>query len=160
MFIASRPNLMKCHVSIHAGGLAGELASLPLLDREALAEKWQSLYGRQPPARIGSGFLIRAIAYRMQERTLGGIKPATKRFLEKAAKDNTAGPPTSATNAKLGTRLLREWHGVTYEVLITEDGVQYGGKAYRSLSEVARVITGAKWSGPLFFGLKKKREAA
>ena len=60
-----------------------------------------------------------------------------------------------ATSVKPGTRLLREWHGVTYEVTVTEDGVLFKGKKYQSLSEVARIITGTKWSGPLFFGLRK-----
>ena len=59
------------------------------------------------------------------------------------------------TQVKIGTRLLREWQGVSYEVTVLEDGVHYQGQRYRSLSQVAQVITGAKWSGPLFFGLKK-----
>ena len=103
---------------------------------------------------------MHAIAYRMQEQELGGLKPAARRFLEKAAEDNVSGHQISSiTNIKPGTRLLREWHGVTYEVIIMEDGVQCNGKRYRSLSEVARAITGTRWSGPLFFGLKKQEVA-
>ena len=147
---------------IDAGKLAIELAGLPGLDRPALVVQWRQRYGTEPPARIGSNFLIRAIAYRMQEQALGGLKPATRRFLENAAEDNPVGKRVSlpAAIVKPGTRLLREWHGKTYEVLVTEEGVQCNGKHYRSLSELARVITGVKWSGPLFFGLKKTQEAA
>ena len=148
------------------GGLARELASLPTLDRPALAERWRELYRTEPPARIGSGFLTSAIAYRLQEQALGGLKPATQRYLAKVAaeaacangtvRNKVAAPPATI---KPGTRLLREWHGVTYEVLVLENGVQCNGVQYRSLSEAARSITGTKWSGPLFFGLKKKRVA-
>ncbi len=101
---------------------------------------------------------MHAIAHRMQEQELGGVKPATRRFLEKAAEDNVS-RQQQIISIRPGTRLLREWHGVTYEVIIMEDGVRCNGKRYRSLSEVARAITGARWSGPLFFGLKKKEVA-
>ena len=89
---------------------------------------------------------------------MGGLKPATRRFLEKAAQDNDASKQQllPAISIKPGTRLLREWHGITYEVIILESSVLCNGKHYRSLSEVARAITGARWSGPLFFGLKKQ----
>ena len=146
---------------IDAGRLASELAGLPTLDRQKLLAKWRAVYGTEPPSRVRDNFLIRAIAYRMQEKALGGLKPATRRFLEKAAEVHTSSKQisTPAASAKPGTRLLREWHGRTYEVLVTENGVQCNGKCYRSLSEVARVITGVKWSGPLFFGLKNKQKA-
>lgn len=85
---------------------------------------------------------------------MGGLKPATRRQLQKLAEGNSLSIQPVA-QVKPGTRLLREWHGITHEVLVGEDGVQYRGHYYRSLSQVARVITGAKWSGPLFFGLKK-----
>lgn len=154
-----------------AGKLARELASLSTLDRGALAERWRELYRSEPPGRIGSGFLMSAIAYRLQEQVLGSLKPTTRRYLEKiadnATRKNTSGDSGDAVQKiaaptatiKPGTRLLREWHGVTYEVLVLENGVQCNGAHYRSLSEVARTITGTKWSGPLFFGLKKKRAA-
>lgn len=157
--------------SMDAESLTRELARLPTLDRATLVERWRELYRTEPPARIGSGFLISAIAYRLQEQAFGGLKPATRRYLEKVAETTTrkhmsckngdAVPKIVAPTAtiKPGTRLLREWHGVTYEVLVLENGVQCNGAQYRSLSEVARAITGTQWSGPLFFGLKKKRVA-
>lgn len=148
---------MKHHLFLHARKLASELAGLPNLDRRALLEKWRTLYGTEPPVGCQNKFLLHAIAHRMQEQVKGGLKPATRRFLEKAAQDNSSKQQTlPAISINPGTRLLREWHGVTYEVIIMENSVQCNGKRYRSLSEVARAITGARWSGPLFFGLKKQ----
>lgn len=143
------------------GRLASELAGLPTLDRVALMDRWRELYKTDPPTNISHSLLMRAIAYRLQENTLGGLKSSTRRFLEKTAEGASSGRQMFVVplTIKPGTRLLREWHGVTYEVVVLENGVQCNGKHYRSLSEVARVITGAKWSGPLFFGLKKKEAA-
>jgi hypothetical protein len=151
---------MKDHLFLNARKLAIELANLPALDRKELIEKWLTLYETEPPVGISNKFLMHAIAYRMQEQALGGLKPATRRFLEKAAENRASSQQIFPTiSIRPGTRLLREWHGVTYEVIIMEDGVQCDGKLYHSLSEVARSITGARWSGPLFFGLKKKEVA-
>jgi len=150
---------MKHRLSYKAGRLE-ELAGLSVLDRKELVEKWQLLYGTEPPVGSQNKFLLHAIAYRMQEKALGGLKPATRRFLEKAAQDNAFQQQIlPAVSIKPGTRLLREWHGVTYEVIILESSVLCNGKHYHSLSEVARAITGAHWSGPLFFGLKKQEVA-
>lgn len=134
------------------GRLACELASLPSLDRQMLVKKWQELYGKAPPSGISHQLLLRAIAYKIQEQALGGLKPVTRRFLTQFSGD-TKSQFLPAQNLKIGTRLLREWHGVVHEVMVLEEGVQYQGKHYRSLSEVARVITGTRWSGPKFFGL-------
>jgi hypothetical protein len=151
---------MKHRLSLNTGNLARELAGLPALDRRALIEKWRMLYGTEPPGGISNNFLMHAIAYRMQEQESGGLKPSTRRFLEKAAENKASRQQIlPVISIKPGTRLLREWHGVTYEVIIMEDGVQCNSKRYRSLSEVARAITGARWSGPLFFGLKKQEVA-
>lgn len=83
----------------------------------------------------------------------------TRRQLARAAEQISAGRPLSAppTAIKPGTRLLREWQGVTHEVIVLEDGIQYRGETWASLSAVARAITGTRWSGPLFFGLKGRR---
>ncbi len=153
-------NHMKNHPYLNTRNLASELAGLTTLDRIALIEKWRTLYGTEPPSGSQNKFLLHSIAYRMQEQVLGGLKPAARRFLEKAAQDNASRQPILTTvSIKPGTRLLREWHGVTYEVAIMKDAVQFNGKRYRSLSEVARAITGARWSGPLFFGLKRQEAA-
>lgn len=137
-------------------GLARQLASLPTLGRQALLDHWRRLYRSEPPADVGDGILIRAIAYRLQEQAHGGLKPATKRLLARIARDQAAGRgrPERARGLRPGSRLVREWHGNIHEVTIMEKGVQFQGKHFRSLSEVARAITGTPWSGPRFFGLK------
>ncbi|MDX2094420.1 MAG: DUF2924 domain-containing protein [Alphaproteobacteria bacterium] len=138
--------------------LASDLARLPSLDRAALTAAWQTAYGTEPPRSISHPLMLRALAYHMQEQALGGLKPSMQRYLIKIAEDGHAARATavSVTQVKPGTRLLREWHGVSHEVTVLDDGVYYQGQRYRSLSQIAQVITGAKWSGPLFFGLKKE----
>lgn len=147
--------------SIDAGRLASDLAGLPGLDRQSLMKRWRQLYEKLPPANSSRTFLVHGIACRMQEQVSGGLKPATRKLLTKIAKEASAGQQVSipTPTIKPGTRLLREWHGHTYEVTIVEDGVIFKDKHYKSLSEVARIITGVKWSGPLFFGLKKQEAA-
>lgn len=133
--------------------LANDLARLPSLDRASLVASWQIVYDAEPPRNISHPLMLRALAYRMQEQALGGVKPSTRRTLMKIAEGGDAAMPVK--QVKPGTRLLREWHGVTHEVTVLNDGVHYQGQRYRSLSQVAQQITGTKWSGPLFFGLKK-----
>lgn len=136
--------------------LADDVARLPSLDRPALTAAWQTAYGAEPPSNISQPLMLRALAYRIQVQSLGGLKPSTQRYLMKIVEDVTAARTAMpVAQVKSGTRLLREWHGVSHEVTVLDDGVHYQGKRYRSLSQVAQVITGAKWSGPLFFGLKK-----
>jgi hypothetical protein len=135
-----------------AGMLVSELAGLPSLDRQMLVRKWQELYGKSPPSGISQQLLLRAISYKLQEQTVGGLKPATRRFLVRFS-GNGKSQSLPTHNLKTGTRLLREWHGITHEVMVLENGVQYHGECYRSLSEVARSITGTRWSGPRFFRL-------
>lgn len=138
------------------GGLATELAALPSLDRQQLLKRWRSLYGVDAPAKISQLLLVRAIAYKLQEQALGGLKPATRKYLSAVLQGNVTSVPVSPA-IKPGTRLIREWHGRIHEVIIADAGVHYNGKAYGSLSEVALIITGVKWSGPAFFGLKAKK---
>jgi DUF2924 family protein len=142
-------------------GLCGELASLPTLGLERLRERWRTLYRSEPPPRISEDLLRRAVAYRLQERALGGLKPSTRRLLERVAEDGRPRRSTSAAAARKlrpGAVLIREWRGASHQVTVAEDGVLFRGKRYRSLSEVARKITGSRWSGPRFFGLKAPAE--
>ncbi len=137
--------------------LADELAELRGLDSTALKQRWRVLYRAAAPVRIGQALLLQAVAYRLQERVLGGLKSSTRRLLERTAEDNrhrrtpTEAPPTKVTP---GSVLIREWHGVSHRVTVLADGVLLRGARYRSLSEVARKITGTRWSGPRFFGLR------
>ena len=106
---------------------------------------------------------MRAVAYRMQERVLGGLKPATRRLFERVSQDTRAGRRIRVSPVRklaTGALLIREWGGVRHQVTVLERGVMFRGKPYRSLSEVARVITGNRWSGPLFFGLKARLKEA
>ncbi len=96
------------------------------------------------------GLLARGIAYEMQVRNLGGLTPAEKKALNALARGRLSPSPKPL---KTGTRLYRSWRGITQEVLVLEGGYSWRGKSYASLSEVARAITGTRWSGPKFFGL-------
>jgi Protein of unknown function (DUF2924) len=142
--------------------LVVQLDQLRQLTSEELLEQWRILFNVDPPAKLRSSLLVQGIAYRLQEKALGGLKPATLRLLERIADDAAAGRPVSATPAKIhtspGTVLMREWHGKKHQVTVMEDGFLYRAKRFRSLSQIARAITGARWSGPLFFGLKSPRK--
>ena len=126
------------------------LAGLERASRARLAEHWAEYFGAAPPPRTSRALMIRAVAYKMQERALGGLSAAARRLL--------AGQEPAAVRRRRtlspGTVLIREWHGIGHQVTITDKGVLYRGEPYRSLSGIARRITGARWSGPRFFGVK------
>lgn len=133
------------------------LASLESSSIAELKQQWQALYHSAPPYRISRELLTRAVAYRIQEQVCGGLKPSTRRLLIRLATGARSGrslKPEPSSAAPAGTVLMREWHGVTHEVRVLDRGVLYKRKRYRSLSEVARVISGAHWNGPQFFGLR------
>jgi hypothetical protein len=145
-----------------------EIAALDTLGTPALQKRWRELFRIDPPPRIRSGFLKRAIAYRLQELVYGGLKPATKRQLRMYAEQarlrrmgrstdvgERSGSPALRQRVTLsvGTRLMREWNRVMQVVEVTPGGFVWRGTAYRTLSAVAVAITGTKWSGPKFFGL-------
>jgi hypothetical protein len=141
--------------------LSRKLASLRSLRIKELKQQWRSLYSSEPPHRVSRELLTRAVAYRIQEQALGGLKPSTRRLLERLASDARSGRPlklSSCAPASAGTVLMRDWQGITHEVKVLDRGVLYKRKRYRSLSEVARLITGSRWSGPLFFGLRSMRQ--
>jgi hypothetical protein len=130
--------------------LSAEIAGLSKARIADLRARWKSLYGKAPLGRLGRAFLVRAIAYRLQERACGGLKPATRRLLARVAEETAAGsspkcPPTR--KAEMGTILVREWQGAAHRVTVLGDGVSFNGKRYRSLSEVARVESPAA-AGP------------
>jgi DUF2924 family protein len=137
--------------------LAADLQGLTLRTGRELRDSWRSLYGIEPPKKIDRSLLIQGVGYRMQENALGGLKPSTRRLLTRAAENAAGGRDlrvSSNRSAKPGTVLVREWGGVTHQVAVQEHGMLFRGERYGSLSEIARVITGSRWSGPLFFGLK------
>src|SRR5580700_2419818 len=145
---------------VEAAKLAQDLADLMHLGQDNLNDHFRRLYGVEPPARMRRPLLICAIAYRLQEKALDGLKPTTRRLLASVADGATERRTVHQSprrEIKPGTTLVREWHGVHHQLTVLEDGVQFDGARYRSLSEVARKITGSRWSGPLFFGLKSAR---
>ena len=134
-----------------ADRISAEIAALASLGIRDLKSRWRAWYGTEPPARISRELLTSAIAYRMQEREFGGLAPATRRLLERVAADRS-----SRRLVAPGALLIREWRGAAHQVTVHDNGVVYRGKRYGSLSEGARLITGTRWSGPLFFGLRKR----
>jgi len=144
--------------------VAQQLEELPHATQKRLRALWVEHYGKAPTFRASRTLLVLMLAYRLQEKAYGGLSKATRAKLLKIAQavDKPGGKVPQARQApRAGTRLLREWRGETHSVLIGEGGVEYRGKRYGSLSEVARVITGTRWSGPAFFGLRDAaREAA
>ena len=127
-----------------------------------LRGEWRRLHRMPPPMRLSRDLLIRGITYKLQERAYGGLSLATARKLEQASADpqsRGAAKPVQPISLRPGTRLVREWRGVTHTVLIHADGIEWRGQRYHSLSVVARKITGARWSGPRFFGLRRQLDS-
>lgn len=123
-----------------------------------LRKKWKDLFGADP-GQLGRAYIIRRLAYRIQELVHGGLsREARKQFKELAQISETTERKSQPTNLQVGTRLLREWHGQKYEIVVQSDGFLLNGKTYRSLSAVARAITGRHCGGRRFFGLKPSSE--
>src|SRR6516225_8375485 len=136
------------------------LSRLPTLDLGELRELWCHLYQTEASPRLSRELLVRAVAYRMQEVAAGGPRRELQRRLRQLALElQQTGRVRIRARLKPGTRLVREWRDGSYEVLVLDDGFSGHGTHYRSLSAIARQITGTAWSGPLFFGLKPNRSA-
>jgi len=133
-----------------------EVDTLSSFNTGALKHKYLELYGVKSPKRLSREFLMQAIAYKLQENTVGGMSRAHKRKLsalvQKFENEEDISLPVKPLY-KSGTRLIREWQGVSHSVTVMEKGFEYEGKQYNSLSAIAREITGARWSGPRFFGV-------
>ncbi len=149
-----------------AFALDERLAALNRLGLVRLRAEWRRLHRRAtPPARLSRDLLLRSIAHRLQEDALGGLPPAAKRRLASLARGLAAGGEPAvapaAVRLKPGTTLVREWHGRTHTVLVLADGgFEHEGRRYASLTRLARAITGARWSGPRFFGLRRGTRSA
>ncbi len=137
--------------------VAAEVAGLDELSKDDLVQRFGELHGRPPPRYTQRTLLVRAVAHRIQENARGGPDPALRRRLARLASELrrtgriavAARPPV-----KPGTRLLRDWQGETHSVTVLENGFLYRGERHDSLSAIARTITGTRWSGPAFFGLR------
>ncbi len=138
--------------------LARRLAELESASTADLRARWKRAYRHPAPKRASRDLLLRLVAYHLQEQAEGGLSKATRRRLAKLAGLNGENrEPTSPHSVRLkpGSRLIREWRGEVHRVTVLDDGFDYRGVRYASLSRIARTITGARWSGPLFFGLRK-----
>jgi hypothetical protein len=134
------------------------------LDGATLKALWSERFGCAPPLRARKSLLVDCLAYRIQEQAFGGLALSIRTRLKKLANDVAEGKKPDLLfrpTIKPGTRLIRSWGGETHEVQVLEAGFTYRDRQYSNLSEIARVITGSRWSGPLFFGLKRgaKQEA-
>ena len=139
---------INCQPSGTPATLEAAFTEIELMDRTACLARWREAFGRSPPNYISVRFMKRVLIWELQCRSLGGLPAKTERALKRIAAGNL-----SLVTAKPGSRLVREWNGRTYQVEVTRDGYEMDGKTYRSLSAVARQITGARWSGPRFFGM-------
>ena len=142
--------------------IAAELVRLEGLSNFELRGEWRRLHHMQPPKSLSRDLLLRGITYKIQERAFGGLSKSVLRKISGATPEAPPGARRSAprTAVKPGTRLVREWNGQTHTVLVHADGVEWRGQHYKSLSVVARAITGAHWSGPRFFGLTTRKGAS
>jgi hypothetical protein len=155
--------------------LAKDVAGLGDLSRDELSDRWSKAHGCAPPKGIRQDLLVRSAAWHLQVKRLGGLTAETRRLLRSAMvqvgeKNRQAHPATISTSGEVavaaeparpvparkllpGARLLRDWNGKTHVVEVIEDGFVFQSKLYKSLTAIARNITGAHWSGPRFFGL-------
>jgi hypothetical protein len=129
------------------------VAEIEAMDRTSLIAAWDHLFGTPLPKNLSRSFLRRFIAFEVQSRHRGGLP---RSFLADLQKRTPGAQANTSPKLKPGGRLLREWNGMTHTVEIVEMGYRWNHEVYQSLSAVARAITGARWSGPRFFGLKEK----
>jgi hypothetical protein len=137
------------------------LDSLLKLNKPELCGLWQQLFKRDPPLKMRKQLVRRVIAYHLQEQEFGGLNNTHLRRLRQIASVLEADPNATVSTRppiKPGTRLVREWKQQVHTVEVDQEGYQYKGARYESLSQIARLITGTRWSGPLFFGLKQSSE--
>ncbi|MCG8509050.1 MAG: DUF2924 domain-containing protein [Rhodospirillales bacterium] len=137
-------------------GIETEVAALENLKTKELRGRRRRHYQFEAPPGLSRDLLIRAIAYKVQERMHGGLSASVKHKLRTLAaqlNSDDNGKFNVGTMLKPGTKLVREWRGRAHTVIVAEDGFEYDGKRYRSLSRIAREITGTRWSGPRFFGV-------
>jgi hypothetical protein len=134
------------------------IEQLNTLNNAILKALWLKHFRTQPPLRSRKSLLVDCLAYRIQEQAFGGLALSTRTRLKKLANDVAEGKKPDILfqpTIKPGTRLIRSWGGQTHEVQVLDRGFSYQNRQYSNLSEIARVITGSRWSGPLFFGLKR-----
>lgn len=143
--------------------IIAKVAALPSLDAKDLRALWQEYFDEDAPKKKRD-YLIPRLAWRIQELAYGGLSDTAKQRLEQLLRmkelEKQRDEPKRLNRPAVGTRLVREYHGVEHHVTVTRNGFEYQGRTFRSLSQIARQITGSPWSGPLFFGLVQKDKGA
>lgn len=140
--------------------VTARVLALPACPRAELQAQWRAVWGTESPRHASREFLIRAVAYGIQAQAFGGLDDKTLRLLAKVNEAKGGAPKPRRSRLGKGSKLFREWHGETHEVLVLDTGFAWRGKTYQSLSAIARAITGARWNGWTFFGLKRQSKEA
>jgi hypothetical protein len=136
------------------------IQSLPALPKSRLFELWNEVFGRHA-GKLRPEVMLPILAFRIQEKAYGGLSPSTQEKLREIAlsvSPKRRQQQEARDRFKPGTRLVREWKGTRHEVILAEDGYEFKGEKYKSLSPIACRITGSHWSGPAFFGTRKTGE--
>jgi len=133
-----------------------KILGLRAMSRAQLLDLWQAVYKKAAPPGVRREILVPFLAYKIQENAYGGLKPSVRAELRRIAQSLKSNPSglLGRSRIKPGSRILRRWRGEMHEVFVTESGYKYHGTSYQSLSQIARRVTGTRWSGPAFFGLK------
>jgi len=142
-----------------AAKVATGLAALPSLSHAELKSQWVETFGAAVPKGLSHRLMIYALAYEVQKLGSGGLKSAVRQELRQVADPSSSKASTDSLQLTPGTRLMREWRGTVHVVDVTDDGLVWNGRVYASLSAIARTITGTRWSGHRFFGLRKRSDA-
>lgn len=138
--------------------LETEIRSLEDSPLNDLKQVWEKSFGAPPPRGISRKLMTRALAHDVQVRTLGGLKPRLLKTLIAHGSGQIAEGKTNKMKLPQGTRLVREWQGTPQVVDVVPEGYRWNNETWSSLSAVARAITGTRWNGPVFFGLRKRGE--
>jgi hypothetical protein len=141
--------------TIDDAALEAEIGRLPALSLLELRNRWKTLFGHSAPKSLRGNFLARAVAYQMQVEAYGGLSAATKRRLREivdAVRNGDANAALGSSRIKPGTQMIRQWQNTTHKVTALNEGFEWDGRTYKSLSAVANAITGTNWNGYAFFG--------
>lgn len=144
------------------GSTSDRLSALPELSRAALSRLWEELFSSPVSPQLRRGFMIPILAYRLQEKSFGSLNERLRSRLRQLADSFEADPNYAEkpkTTLRPGTRLVRQWKEQVHVVNVESGRYEYQGIRYRSLSQIARLITGTRWSGPLFFGIRQTKES-
>ena len=155
------PRLKIGPAPLNRDALDVEIGRLRDLDIEGLRHRWHAAFGRAPPPHLARHLLFRTLAYRLQADRWGDLDSETRRLLDRSGSPEEAGKSAvelrrRVADIRAGTILSREWNGRMQQVMVFADGFAWNGKTYPSLSQVALAITGTRWNGPRFFGLRDK----